>query len=261
MPILYEKQGHVAIITLSRPERRNAWCPEFYGELKARFDEVDADRDVRCAILTGDEAGGAFSAGADLSDDRTHNLPSAAEFVENLPKARYFPSALPGECSKPVVAAVNGYAIGIGCGLTCGCDLIVASERAEWRYPQVRLGLLPAYGGTVRMARWVGKGAAMKLAMGFPMKAEEAYRVGLAQWLVPHEQLMEKALEVATQIAGYPPLATRLVKESISHGMDIPLSEASLVDVYRFMALERSDDFREAHSAWRERRQPVFRGE
>ena len=123
------------------------------------------------------------------------------------------------------------------------------------------LGILPAYGGSARLARWVGKGQAMRLAMGFPLQADEAYRIGLAQWLVPHEALMEKALEVATHIAALPPLAARMTKESLLRGLDIPnLSDASLVDLYRFMALEQTEDKNEGHAAWRERRKPVFKG-
>ena len=107
---------------------------------------------------------------------------------------------------KPVIAAVNGYAIGIGCIITFCCDLIVASERAEWRLPQVALGILPNYGGATRLARIIGKGSAMRVAMGFPLKADEAHRIGLAQWLVPHARLMEQAHAVADHIAGLPPL-------------------------------------------------------
>ncbi len=101
----------------------------------------------------------------------------------------------------------------------------------------------------------------MRLAMGFPLKADEAYRIGLAQWLVPHEALMEKTLEVAQHIAALPPLAARMTKESLLRGLDIPnLSDASLVDLYRFMALEQTEDKNEGHAAWRERRKPVFKG-
>jgi enoyl-CoA hydratase/carnithine racemase len=125
----------------------------------------------------------------------------------------------------------------------------------------VALGILPAYGGGTRLARWVGKGNAMKVAMGFPLKAEEAYRIGLAQWVVPHEQLMETALDVAGHIASLPPLATRITKQSLLRGMDIPnLSDASHVDLFRFMALELTEDKNEGHNAWRERRQPEFHG-
>ena len=163
---------------------------------------------------------------------------------------------------KPVIAAVNGYAIGIGCIATYSCDLIVASERAEWRLPQVRLGILPAYGGAPRLARWVGKGNAMRAALGYPIDGTDAYRTGLAQWLVPHEQLMEQALKIADDIAALPPLAARLVKESLTKGLDIAnIKDASEVDVYRFMVLGQTEDAKEAHQAWREKRKPSLRGQ
>ena len=162
--------------------------------------------------------------------------------------------------AKPIIAAVNGYAVGIGCIVTYCCDLIVASERAEWRLPQVALGILPAQGGTVRLARWIGRGQAMRVAMGFPLKGEEAYRLGLAQWLVPHDELMAKAMEVAEHVASLPPLAARMAKEAIAFGMDSSLREAANADLYRFMALELTEDKKEAHQAWRERRKPVLKG-
>jgi enoyl-CoA hydratase/carnithine racemase len=162
--------------------------------------------------------------------------------------------------AKPVVAAVNGYAIGIGCILTLCCDLIVASERAEWRLPQVALGILPAQGGAIRAARWVGKGHAMRLTMGFPLRAEEAYRMGLAQWLVPHDKLMDQATTVAEHICSLSPLAARVAKESINSGYDIPLAETAYADLYRFMALQLTDDKTEGHRAWREHRKPLFKG-
>ena len=261
MPVLYEKRGHIGLVTLSRPEARNAWCQEFYTGLAEHFTRMEDDKDIRVVILTGDEAGRAFSAGADLKDPNTHTVASAADFIERLPKWKDFTFNLLTDFPKPIVAVVNGYAIGIGCILTYCCDLIVASERAEWRMPQVALGITPAYGGSVRLARWVGKGLAMRLAMGFPLRAEEAYRMGLAQWLVPHEKLMEQAMEVAEHIAGLPPLAARIAKESLNRGQDIPnLKDASLVDAYRFMALELTEDKAEAHTAWRERRKPKIRG-
>jgi len=145
--------------------------------------------------------------------------------------------------------------------VTFCCDLIVASERAEWRLPQVALGILPAYGGAVRLARWVGRGNAMRLTLGFPLAAEEAQRIGLAQWVVPHGRLMDKALEVAGHVAALPPLAARLGKESLLRGLDVPnLADAALVDLYRFATLELTEDKAEGHAAWREKRKPAFRG-
>jgi enoyl-CoA hydratase/carnithine racemase len=156
---------------------------------------------------------------------------------------------------------VNGYAIGIGCIVTYCCDMIIAADRAEWRMPQARLGLLPNHAGAARLARWVGKGQAMKVAMGFPMTAEEALRHGLAQWVVPHTELPVQTAAIAEHIAETPPLALRMVKESLNRGLDAGnMAEAAYVDLYRFLALELTDDAREGHSAWREKRLPEIRG-
>jgi enoyl-CoA hydratase/carnithine racemase len=126
--------------------------------------------------------------------------------------------------------------------------------------PQVALGIMPAQGGALRAARWIGKGMAMRLAMGFPLAAEEAYRIGLAQWLVPHAELMPQVLKVAEHIASLSPLAARVAKESLNSGLNLPLSDAAHADLYRFMALELTEDKSEGHQAWRERRQPKFTG-
>ena len=261
MPLLLERRGPIAILTLSRPEARNAWCEAFQTGLQQRLPELEDDPEIRCVILTGDDAGGAFSAGADLKNPRTHTMPSIGDFIEDLPhRRRQHPINMLAEFAKPVIAAVNGYAVGIGCIVTYCCDLIVASERAEWRLPQAGLGIIPAQGGAVRLARWVGKGLAMRAAFGFPLTAEEAFRIGLAQWLVPHAELMQRALSVAEHIAGLPPLSARLVKESLNEGMNIPQRDAALADLYRFAMLELTEDKAESHQAWRDRRKPVFRG-
>jgi enoyl-CoA hydratase/carnithine racemase len=261
MPLLCEKHGAVAVLTLSRPQARNAWGEDYNAALKELLPQLEDDRDIRCVILTGDDEGGAFSAGADLKNPKTHTSDSIAEAIEGLPKRRRYQAMnLIQDFAKPIVAAVNGYAVGIGCIVTYCCDLIVASERAEWRLPQVGLGILPAQGGTVRLARWIGRGQAMRVAMGFPLKAEDAYRIGLAQWLVPHDELMAKAMAVADHIAGLPPLAARLAKEAVAFGMDSSLREAANADLYRFMALELTEDKKEAHQAWRERRKPALKG-
>ena len=261
MPVSFEKRDHFGIVTLSRPQARNAWGPDFNEGIARHFMAMEDDDDIRCAVLTGDDSGGAFSAGANLKDPETHTMPSAAHFIKSLPKRRDRAFEVLSGFPKPIIGAVNGYAVGIGCIVTFCCDLLVASDRAEWRLPQVSLGILPAYGGAVRLARWVGRGHAMRLAMGIPLPAEEAYRIGLAQWLVPHAKLMDTALEVASHLASLPPLAARLAKESLLRGLDIPnLADASLVDLYRFAALELTEDKAEGHRAWREKRKPAFRG-
>jgi enoyl-CoA hydratase/carnithine racemase len=252
MPVLVTTESAVATLTLSRPASRNCWGQDFTDELEAHLRRIEQDAAIRCVVLTGDPAGDAFSAGADLKDARTHTLDSADDLFAQLPRWRKFTARVLDEFPKPIIAAVNGYAIGIGCILTYCCDLIVASERAQWRLPQTALGIMPAYGGAVRLARWVGKGQAMRLAMGFNLSAQEAYRIGLAQWLVPHEQMISQAQQVAIHIASAPAMATQMAKESLVRGLNTPnLEEASWNDVYRFMALGLTSETRERHEQWR----------
>src|SRR5712692_8314958 len=183
MPLLYEKHGAVAVLTLSRPQARNAWGEDYNAALKELLPQLEDDPAIRCVVLTGDPEGNAFSAGADLKNPKTHTSNSIADAIEALPKRRRHQAMnLLSDFAKPLVAAVNGYAVGIGCIVTYCCDLIVASERAEWRLPQVALGILPAQGGTVRLARWVGRGQAMKVALGFPLAAEAACRRSPRGW-------------------------------------------------------------------------------
>ena len=261
MPVSYEKRGAIGIVTLSRPQARNAWGADFNEGLARHFAAMEDDDEIHCAVLTGDEAGGAFSAGANLKDPQTHTMASAGDFIKSIARRRDRAFEVLDRFPKPIIGAVNGFAVGIGCIVTFCCDLIVASERAEWRLPQVALGILPAYGGAVRLARWVGRGNAMRLTLGFPLAAEEAQHIGLAQWVVPHGRLMDKALEVAAHIVALPPLAARLGKESLLRGLDVPnLADAALVDLYRFATLELTEDKAEGHAAWREKRKPAFRG-
>ena len=262
MPLLVEKKDHILTLTLSRPSMRNAWDDDFNEGLVRELDRATDDDDVRVVVLTGDEEGGAFSAGANLKKENAHTTGGAKQFVKKIRRPRMFPANLIGDFPKPVIASVNGYAIGVGAIISLACDLIVASDKSEWRMPQVSLGIIPNYGGGTRLARYAGKGMGMRLAMGFPLMGEEAYRVGVAQWLVPHAQLKSKTQEIAEHIAALPPLAVSLTKESIIRGMDIAnLQDASLTDSYRFMILEMSKDKEEAHQAWLEKRTPKFTGE
>ena len=262
MPLLVSKQDHILTLTLSRPGTRNAWDEDYNEALVAQLNKATDDDDVRVVILTGDEAGGAFSAGANLKKPNAHTTGGAKQFVKKIRRPRQFPANLLGDFPKPVIASVNGYAIGVGAIISLACDLIVASDKSEWRLPQVALGIIPNYGGGTRMARYAGKGMGMRLGLGFPLKAEEAYRLGVAQWLVPHAELQAKTREIAEHIAGLPPLAVSLFKESLIRGMDIPnIQDSSLTDAYRFLVLELSKDKEEAHKAWREKRKPKFTGE
>ncbi|MBI3516526.1 MAG: enoyl-CoA hydratase/isomerase family protein [Proteobacteria bacterium] len=261
MPVLYEKRNQVGYLTLSRPDARNCWGDDYNADLPARCEEIAFDDDVRAVVLTGDEAGGAFSAGANIRDPKTHGPEAVGDFIKGLAKRpRYAGQALV-DLPKPVICAVNGFAVGIGAITTVCCDMIVASERAEWRLPQVALGIMPNHAGAVRMSQWIGKGNAMKLAMGYPLKADEAYRLGLAQWLVPHDRLMAEATAIAERLAGMPPLATRIAKESLIRGLDMPtVADAAYLDLYRQALLSMTDDAHESHTAWREKRKPSFKG-
>ena len=263
MSAIYEKRGNVGVVTISRPKERNAWGKDTADMLTEAFYTMWDDDEVRAAVLTGDPEGGAFSAGAYLKSDKAHAVDSTGEFLANRFK-RQEPQGfdLVETFPKPVICAVNGYAIGVGCLITLCCDVIVAGEKADWRLTQTSLGILPAYGGMARLARWVGQGNAMKIALsGRPVKGEEAYRIGLAQYLVSDEELMAEAMKIAEHAASLPPLAVSMLKESMHFGMNIPnLRDASQADVYRFMALSQTEDKEEGHQAWREKRRPVFKG-
>src|SRR5256886_16059282 len=139
MPVTYEKRDHIGIVTLSRPSARNAWGPDFNEGLSRHFAAMEEDDEIRCAVLTGDESGGAFSAGANLKDPKTHTMASAAEFIKSLPRRRERAFETLGNFPKPIVGAVKGYAVGIGCLGTFCCDMLVASDIEEWRPPPVGL--------------------------------------------------------------------------------------------------------------------------
>jgi enoyl-CoA hydratase/carnithine racemase len=257
--LLYDVDGAVATVTINRPEKRNAWSPQLTVDLIAVLDEIARERAVRATVLTG--AGDrAFSAGADLGDPRTHRVDAAGSHLARAPRQGAVFDALV-EHPKPLVAAVNGFAIGIGCLVTLCCDLIVASETAEFGLPQVPLGILPAYGGSVRLARHVGRAKAMEMVLlGERVTGAEAERYGMVNRCVPPDELMATARRYAERLAALPPLAVSMAKESLNRGLDLPLREAAQADVYRFTLLGQTEDSHEAHQAWREKRAPRFEG-
>lgn len=259
--LIYEQRDRVATVTINRPEKRNAWTAQLSEEIVTAFRAMEDDPEVLVTILTG--AGEkAFSAGADLGNPRTHAVTSVGEHLATI-SPRGFPvfNAV-ADYPKPVIAAINGYAIGVGCLISLCCDILLASENAEFALPQVPLGIIPAYGGAVRLARYVGRGKAMEMVLlGERLTAAEAYRTGLVNKVVPLPELMPLAYDYARRLAALPPLAVRMAKESLNKGLDIAsLKEAAQADIYRFMLLAQTEDSREAHQAWREKRKPVFRG-
>ena len=259
--LLYEASDGVATITINRPEKRNVWSNRLSHELVEVFARIEADPEVRASILTG--AGDrAFSAGADLGDTRTHKVSSVGAHLGTVtPRGMDVFNAL-ADHPKPVVAAINGYAVGIGCLITLCCDILLAADNAELGLPQVPLGIIPAYGGAVRLARYVGRGKAMEMVLlGERITAEEGYRVGLLNKVVPQAELMPLARDYARRLAALPPLAVRMAKESLNKGLDIAnLKDAAQADVYRFMLLGQTEDSHEAHRAWRDKRPARFEG-
>jgi len=259
--LLYEKQGNIATVTINRPEKRNAWTTQVSADLIEVFRAMEDDPEVLVTVLTG--AGDkAFSAGADLGNPKTHRVTTAGEHLATVSPRGFAVFNAVTDYPKPVVAAVNGFAVGIGCLITLCCDIILASDNAEFGLPQVPLGIIPAYGGAVRLARYIGRGKAMEMILlGERITAAEAYRIGLANKIVPLIELRPLAYNYAERLAALPPLAVRMAKESLNKGLDVAsLKEAAQTDIYRFMLLGQTDDSHEAHRAWRERRKPEFKG-
>ena len=260
--LLYEKQDSIATVTINRPEKRNAWTTQVSEEIIDVFGAMEDDPEVLVTILTG-TGDKAFSAGADLGNAKTHKVTTVGAHLASVSPKGFPVFNAVADYPKPVVAAINGFAVGIGCLITLCCDILLASDNAELGLPQVPLGILPAYGGAVRLARYVGRGKAMEMVLlGERIHAQEAYRVGLVNRVVPLPELMPLAQDYARRLAALPPLAVRMAKESLNKGLDIAsLKEAAQADIYRFMLLGQTEDSQEAHQAWRERRKPVFKGQ
>ena len=260
--LLYEKQDSIATVTINRPEKRNAWTTQVSEEIIDVFGTMEDDPEVLVTILTG-TGDKAFSAGADLGNAKTHKVTTVGAHLASVSPKGFPVFNAVADYPKPVVAAINGFAVGIGCLITLCCDILLASNNAELGLPQVPLGILPAYGGAVRLARYVGRGKAMEMVLlGERIDAQEAYRVGLVNKVVPLPELRPLAQDYASRLAALPPLAVRMAKESLNKGLDIAsLKEAAQTDIYRFMLLGQTEDSQEAHQAWRERRKPVFKGQ
>jgi E-phenylitaconyl-CoA hydratase len=256
MSIDVTRAGRIAIITLNRPEASNALNPEDAGILQQALLDFDADRDLTVAIVTG--AGPkAFCAGADLSR-AVESEATAAETA--LARADRSLVRDPG-IAKPLIAAINGHALGGGLELALICDIRVAATNATFGLPEVAVGSLPGSGGTQRLQRVVAPGAALHLCLtGERIDAAEAYRIGLVTRLVPPEQLMQAALVIARKIDGNAPLSVRAVKQAVRQGQDMPLAQALLHERMLFNLLRASADRIEGRRAFREKRPPKFEG-
>src|SRR2546422_2089424 len=251
--VLTEVRGPVGIVTINRPQVRNALNHQTIAELVDALDMFDRDDGVRCMILTGDDR--AFAAGADISQMVEA---SAVDVLSDDNFARWTRFRA---IHKPVIAAVSGYALGGGCELALMCDLVVASETAQFGQPEVKIGIMPGAGGTQRWARSAGKVRAMEAVLtGEPVRAIGAERIGLVTRVVPAGAQREEALRLANLIAARPPLAVRLGKEAVNQAMEVPLSAGLEFERKLFYLLFASDDKREGMRAFLEQRPGRFTG-
>lgn len=248
--------GDLAIVTVDRQEKMNALNAEVFSEIGAAFDSLRYDDKVRGVIVTG--AGEkAFVAGADIGELAKMN---AMEGVKVSRTGQGIFRAIE-RFPKPVLAAVGGYALGGGCELALACHIRVASERARFGLPEVGLGIIPGYGGTVRLARLVGVGRAVEMALtGEMIRAEAAKEMGLVTHVVPHDEVMDRAKEILRKVTKNGPLAVKLVLESIYRGLDSTLLEAMGVESSLFGLLASTEDVKEGMTAFLEKRKPEFKG-
>jgi len=254
--VLIERDAHIAILTLNRPDKLNSLDEPLLHELHSAIVTVDEDPAVRVAILTG--AGDrAFAAGADIAAMSEMTAPQAKRFAE----LGHHVGAHIEEGRVPFIAAVNGFALGGGCELALACDFVYASEKAKMGQPEVTLGILPGFGGTQRLARRVGAARAREVCMtGSMVGAQEALRIGLVNAVVPHEELMTRVREVAAKIATRAPLAIAALRRVILRGQDVPLPSANELEATAFASLFGTDDQREGMRAFLAKKEPTFHG-
>ncbi|MCK9984025.1 MAG: enoyl-CoA hydratase [Azoarcus sp.] len=243
----------VAVLTINRPEARNALNQRVREQLAEHFAALGRDPDTRCIVLTGGSS--FFAAGADLKE-----IASASPIELHLRNVHRLWQAI-AECPKPVIAAVNGYALGGGCELAMHADIIVAGDGAKFGQPEIKVGIMPGAGGTQRLTRAIGKFQAMKLLLtGLPITGKEAFAMGLASEVVPDDEVQARALELARMIAEQPPLAAAQIKEVLLAGQNAPLDAALMLERKAFQLLFASEDQKEGMAAFFEKRKPVYRG-
>jgi enoyl-CoA hydratase len=255
--ILVERRAAYAVVTLNRPKVLNALNVATIADLRAAFAELEADAAVRAIVLTG-SGERAFAAGADIGELSRIASVHAGAAVARAGQAL----TLAIEAMRtPVIAAVNGFALGGGCELALSCDIRIAAENAKFGQPEVNLGLMPGYGGTQRTARLLGRGMAAYLCLtGEPIDAREALRAGLVERVVPAADLLPEAERIAGVIAAKAPLAIAATKRAIGDGADLPLAAALEIEALQFGALTATSDFAEGTRAFLDKRAAAFTG-
>ncbi|GBO84800.1 enoyl-CoA hydratase [Marinobacter salsuginis] len=251
--ILLEKCEAVAVIRLNRPKVHNALNNELMNELTSALEALEADNAIRAIVITGNDK--AFAAGADISE--VHALDFSRAYRERFISANWETVT---RCRKPVIAAVAGLALGGGCELAMMCDLLIAADNARFGQPEVKIGTLPGAGGTQRLARAIGKAKTMDLCLtGRMMDAEEAERSGLVSRVVPAERLLEEALAVANDIAGYSQMATMINKEAVNQAFETSLRAGVEYERRLLWSSFASEDRNEGMTAFLEKRQPEWK--
>ena len=246
------EQGY-ALIRLNRPEVLNAISVQLMTDLVAALEVSDADDAVRCIILTGNER--AFAAGADIREM------ADASAVDMLARDQFARWDRIRRISKPLIAAVGGFALGGGCELAMACDMIIASETARFGQPEITIGVIPGAGGTQRLTRAVGKAKAMEMVLtGRMITADEALRWGLVNKVVPAESLLGEARAWAAEIASLPPLAVRLAKEAVLKSFDTTIEGGLAFERKNFYLLFSSEDQKEGMRSFLEKRRPQWKG-
>ena len=253
--VLVANEGNVAVLTLNRPDKLNALNEEVLRELAYALDAC-TQAGARCAVLTG--AGDrAFAAGADIAAMKDLGPAGALRFA----RLGHAVARAMEDAPFPIIAAVNGFALGGGCELALACDFVYASDKAKFGQPEVNLGVIPGFGGTQRLARLVGPSRARELCMtGDVVSADDALRMGLANKVVAHEALLPEARETAKKIAAKAPLAVAAVRTAVLRGQDVPLPTANELEAAAFAALFASGDQKEGMAAFLEKRPATFRG-
>ncbi|ESQ75017.1 enoyl-CoA hydratase-related protein [Asticcacaulis sp. AC402] len=248
----FEQKGRVAVVTLNRPDALNALNHQTMTELSGLIVQIDRNPEIAVTVITG--AGRAFAAGADIKE-------MAGRDVADMYLNDYFAGwDAFAACRKPVIAAVNGFALGGGCELAMMCDLIIASDKAKFGQPEIKLGVTPGMGGSIRLTKAIGKAKAMDLVLtGRMIDAAEADRIGLVSRVVPHDELMAVAMEAAETIAGYGMPAILAAKEMVGRALELPTTEGVRFERRLFTALFATEDQKEGMAAFAEKRPPQFK--
>lgn len=253
--LLIEKKDKVAVVTINRPDKLNALNALTISELKTAFTEIKNDKEIFVVILTG-SGEKAFVAGADISELNKQDVVSGKAFAENGQEV----FSLIENLEKPVIAAVNGFALGGGCELAISCNIRLASDNAKFGQPEVNLGIIPGYGGTQRLTRLINSGRAMEYILtGDMIDSSEAFRLGLVNHVYPQAELMPKAIEMANKIASKGQQAIRLAVKAVNIVDEVSCKEGMKYEASLFSLACGTEDFKEGTKAFLEKRKPDFK--